>query len=81
MAVGPIAWEPGAARPLALVGGGASPVLGLLGQQGLVYGGIVGVVLPVLGLLGQQGLVDVGDDAAAGDRRLDEHVQLLVPPG
>ena len=25
--------------------------------------------------------MDVGDDAAAGDRRLDQHVQLLVPPG
>ena len=23
----------------------------------------------------------MGDDAAAGDRRLDQHVQLLVPPG
>ena len=33
-----------------------------------------------LALLSNEGLVDVGDDAATGDGRLDQGVELLVSP-
>ena len=33
-----------------------------------------------LSLLADEGLVDVGDDSASSDGRLDQGVQLLVPP-